>query len=755
MFDQQNEGCGLARFSSVPGGGIVTSFRKVTASRSLRLLEETLMPYMERHANMPLFAAVRAGLVVTMPLVLLGSFAVLLNSFPLPAYKAFMQDTFGPNWRFFGNVLWSSTFAVMSLTMQFSVGSHLAEQYNARNPSNMVSPIIAGLISFAVLLSLIAMGDGTLSTHWMGVSGLFVAFIVAVLSVKVFLFFYSFKRLRLYLPGGTPDFAVPDTFNSLSAGLLTILVFAGSGLLLRAFFDTTIHESVHILLRMPFDLLGDSVQRGMFYITSLQALWFVGVHGANVLDPITHDIYGAAMAANELAASLGRPLPYIMTKTFMDVFVFMGGCGTSITLAIALLLFGSAKSQKRLAALALLPGIFNINEILLFGLPVILNPVMLIPFVLTPLLLACISYFAILFGFVPGTSATVEWTTPVFLNAYLATGSLKGAVLQLVNLGIGVCLYAPFVLISNKINAKQLNKAFRNLLVQVTTPVSIAPKVIERSDEAGLLARTLLSDLEHAFRAKKGLFLEFQPQIAALSGQVVGVEALLRWRHPFHGLVPAPITIALAEASGLIKPLGMWVFEEACAVRQKWSQAGVESVTMAVNVSALQIEDSLIGHVVGMLQKYSVPPDLMEIEVTESTMLSANTPGNNCLSQLHMLGLRVAIDDFGMGHSSLKYLKQFPVTTVKVDGAISREVVTNPICADIVASITRLCRARGMNCIAEFVESDAQVSVLEALGVDMFQGYRYSRPLLTDECLAFIMETNLRYGRQGEYPLFT
>lgn len=707
------------------------------------------MPGMERASNLPLLVAIRSGLAVTMPLVLVGSLAVLLNSFPLPAYGEFMQATFGPGWRYFGQVLWSCTFAVMSLTMQLSVGTHIAEQYNIKHPNAMVSPLIAGLVSFAVLLSLIAMETGELSTRWMGVAGLFVAMVIAVSSVKLFLFFYSFKKLRLYLPGGTPDFAVPEMFNSLVPGVLTIMVFALAGLGLHAAFGQTLHELVHSLIRVPFDILGEGVHQGMFYIFSLQSLWFVGVHGANVLDPITHDIYGATMAANELAASLGQPLPHIMTKPFMDVFVFMGGAGTSISLAIALLLFGETRNQRRLAGISLVPGIFNLNELLLFGLPVILNPVMLIAFVLTPLVLAVISYIAVASGLVPGTSANVAWTTPVFLNAYLSTGSLKGAALQAVNLAVGVGIYAPFVIISNKINARRIDKTFHDLLARVMAPVAPAVKPLEHAGEIGFLARSLVFDLEHAFDIRQGLYLEFQPQIASATGRVVGVEALVRWTHSYYGKIPAPITVALAEGGGFINSLGLWVFDEACAVKQQWLQKGVENIVLGVNLSPLQLDEKLIPSIISVMQKHQALPELLEFELTETAMLGAGAGENKYLAQLHMLGLRIAIDDFGMGHTSLKYLKQFPVTTVKIDGIISREVVTNPICADIVASITRLCRARGMSCVAEYVETDAQAAVLRSLGVDILQGYHFSRPLEADACLAFIKSVN---GSGSEGP---
>lgn len=718
------------------GNIMALQFQKTT-----RMFERVLLPLADAVSSWPTLAAIRSALVVTLPLMFLGSLAELLNSFPLDAYRAFMLRHFGEGWRLFGTTLQSGTFAIMSLITVYSIGSHLAEQFNRENPVLRVNPVIAGLVAFASFFCLIQQDGDMFVRRWLGVAGLFVAILVGVLSTRLFLFFSSFRRLRLYLPGGTPDIAIPQAFNALLPGMLTVVAFAGGETLLVALTGAPLHEIVYRFIRMPFDAIGAGL-RGMLYILSLHLLWFMGIHGANVLDPITHDIYGAAMVANQAAAAAGLPLPHIMTKTFMDTFVFMGGAGTGISLAGALLLFGRTQASRRIGFLSLVPGVFNINEVLLFGLPIVLNPLMLIPFLLTPLLLAGISSAAVVVGLVPGTSVQAEWTTPILLNGYLSTGSLSGSVLQVINLVIGVLLYAPFVLLSNKLKAKKNNEAFRSLLRRACAPADASRRSLEHNDDAGSLARSLLTDLEYDLQNGRGLFLEYQPQVSSRTGRVVGVEALIRWRHPSYGLIPAPITVALAEDSGLIRKVGLWVFEEACRVHRHWRDVGLDDLTVAVNVSALQLKRTFPQELTEILRRYGLPPSAMEVEVTESAGLDSDKPESLILAQLYDMGFPIAIDDFGMGHSSLKYLKQFPVSVVKIDGAISRDVVTNPICADIVASIVKLCRARNMLCVAEFVENDAQVELLRGLGCDVFQGYRYSRSLPADECLRFIRDTN-------------
>ena len=143
----------------------------------------------------------------------------------------------------------------------------------------------------------------------------------------------------------------------------------------------------------------------------------------------------------------------------------------------------------------------------------------------------------------------------------MSTGSLSGSALQLANLVVGVLIYAPFVLIANKIKVKQINDAFRSLLRRSCATADSSRRCLDHNDDAGSLARSLITDLEYDYRHGEGLFLEFQPQICSRTGRVVGVESLIRWKHPSYGLIPAPITVALAEDSGLIRPIGLWVFE--------------------------------------------------------------------------------------------------------------------------------------------------------------------------------------------------
>ncbi len=711
-----------------------------------KIFEYTLLPYVTHLTNNPSLIAIRSALIVTLPFMLLGSLAELYVSFPLAAYRQSMLNLFGGEWQYYGHFLRDASFMILAPVMAFSVGYQLAVQHNKKYIRAFVSPLISALQAFAAYFCTIPSFDGMIESQWLGVAGLFVAIVVGMVSTKLFLFLFSFKRLRLHLLGDTADIAIPQNFNHLLPAVLTIFIIIGAHTLLVATFEKTLHELVSLVVRSPFTIQDAGLEQGIIYTTILQALWFVGIHGANMLASVTADFYVSTTYANETAAALGYPLPYIVTDTFMKAFVSLGGAGACLALIGAILLYSKASGTRKVAWFSLLPCLFNINEILLFGLPIVLNPLLIIPFLLTPVVLLVFSYFVTLVGFVPATSVEVDWTTPIFFSGYLSTGSWAGVLLQVLNLGLGILLYTPFVFLSNYVSNKQVYQAFQQLMTRACTTTDFAQRCTDYNDEAGTLARCLVADLEHALDENDELFLMFQPQIAAASGQVVSVEALVRWQHPAYGLIPAPIIIAVAEASELIKPLGLWVFEEACVTHKSWLECGLEHLKMGINVSTKQLEPRLAYAFTNIAQKHGLAPAQLVVEVTESGVIDGEKKESQVLAKIYDAGFAVAIDDFGMGHTSLNYLKEFPISCIKIDGSLSKEVLTNPICADIVASITNLCQARNMTNIVEFVENRAQAQALCDLGCEVMQGYLYSKPLLADECLTYILRTNKGVG---------
>ncbi len=242
--------------------------------------------------------------------------------------------------------------------------------------------------------------------------------------------------------------------------------------------------------------------------------------------------------------------------------------------------------------------------------------------------------------------------------------------------------------------------------------------------------------LEHGMRLamdNKELFLMYQPQIDIASGRIVGVEALLRWRHPQLGLVPPDRFIRVAENSGLIVPVGEWVLRTACEEARKWQDRNLE-VSVAANVSAVQFRQKGFCEMVEkVLLQTGLAPQYLELELTESLLLSNAEMTIPVLRNLKAMGLTLAIDDFGTGYSSLSYLRQFPVHKLKIDRSFIQNVAVNPDDAAITAAIISMGKSLGLRVIAEGVEDEAQMSFLRAHRCDEIQGYYFSRPLMPED----------------------
>jgi len=247
-------------------------------------------------------------------------------------------------------------------------------------------------------------------------------------------------------------------------------------------------------------------------------------------------------------------------------------------------------------------------------------------------------------------------------------------------------------------------------------------------------ARQRLSLSAELFQALENdrFVLHYQPQVDAHSGRVSGVEALLRLRHPTHGLVEPGEFIQVAEESGLIVRLGGWVVAEACRQLQLWWQ--FDSLSMSINLSPLQLQDSRLLDTIGLaIEQARISPARVEFEFTESALMRNSTDTLSLMHRLKALGVRLAIDDFGTGYSNLSYLKQFPIDRLKIDRSFVCGIPDDPNDGAIVQAILAVARALGLSTIGEGVETVAQADFLREQGCDEFQGYLFARPGPADE----------------------
>jgi EAL domain-containing protein (putative c-di-GMP-specific phosphodiesterase class I) len=248
------------------------------------------------------------------------------------------------------------------------------------------------------------------------------------------------------------------------------------------------------------------------------------------------------------------------------------------------------------------------------------------------------------------------------------------------------------------------------------------------------------ADLHRALENNE-FVLNFQPKIDVRTGSVGGVEALVRWQHPRKGLVPPGQFIPVAEETGLIVPLGRWVLNDACRRIQGLAAFGCDPVGVAVNLSPRQFrEASIVDEVRSALEDTGLPPQLLEVEITEESAMEDTNHGLCVLQGLKELGIRIGIDDFGVGYSSLGYMKRFPIDTVKIDRSFIRNVDSDRKDAAIVSGIIVLARSLGACVVAEGVETEGHYQLLRAKGCDEIQGFYFSRPLTFEALVEYIQQ---------------
>jgi len=308
------------------------------------------------------------------------------------------------------------------------------------------------------------------------------------------------------------------------------------------------------------------------------------------------------------------------------------------------------------------------------------------------------------------------------LAALSAPFELKNIVLD-VGAQVGVSLAPRFTESSTEL-LRQAEVALHNAKL-VGQPLIVYEQDIDNYDPKRL---ALMADLRKAIN-NNDLFLVYQPKMNIKTGVVSGVEALLRWQHPEAGLIPPNDFIPMAEKSSVIKPLTVWVLNNALRQAAAFASSGID-ITIAVNISASSLrDDSLVGYTKMLLQKNNIDPSRLIMEITESAMMKDPVMALNLLHQLSRLGVQISIDDYGTGYSSLAYLKRMPVNEMKIDRTFIKDMATDEDDRSIVDTTINMGHNFGLRVVAEGVEDRETVELLNKMGIDQVQGFYYGRPM--------------------------
>ncbi|HGQ2949394.1 TPA: PTS sugar transporter subunit IIC, partial [Streptococcus pneumoniae] len=411
-----------------------------------KLLQEKLLPVAARLGNNKALVSIRDGITLTIPLLLIGSLLMVIASFPIPGWEKYLGDIGVADY------LWKgvdSSFGLLGLVASFGIAYFMARQYK-------VDGIPAGIVSLSSFITVTPFITGEagagMPTAFMASKGLFVAMILGLINGYIYQWFIN-HNIQIKMPDGVPP-AVSKSFSAIIPGAVTIVGW----LIVYATLDKlslpNLHEIAQGALGGPLGLLGNNVIGLLILIFLNSSFWFVGLHGGNVVNAVMKPLWLANLDANKVAYQTGETLPNIFTSVFMDNFVFIGGGGATIGLVLALGYLAhkkkASKQLKTLAPITVIPGLFNINEPAMFGVPIVLNILLLVPFILAPMFNLLVAWGAMASGLVPLTYTDPSWTMPPVISGLLATGSISGSLLQIVLIVLDVLLYLPFVIAIEK-----------------------------------------------------------------------------------------------------------------------------------------------------------------------------------------------------------------------------------------------------------------------------------------------------------------
>jgi len=670
--------------------------------------------------------SVRDSYVALLPLTFLGVLAILAQQLPLPGLSGSLATLLGPVAERGVHDLLAASQGIFGLALATMLAVQLGRHRQARH-TTAAAPLwlaLAALVNFIIWLLV----RGDLAEGGMGQGSTLLGVLVGSYTP------WLMARLERLSPAAVRNHGEIDLvfLNATRATLPLIgsaLVTLALAMAMQAAWGQ-VAASMSGRLPTPESLTDSGTLLTLLVLLVNQGAWAVGIHGGKIVDAWLPGVFAPPGAAFD---------PALAWRPLVDNFVHLGGSGATLGLAIALLVAVRSGPQRRLAKASLLPSVFNVNELLVFGLPVVLHPRYLLPFIGVPLVLALAALAAIHAGWLPVQPRPIHWTTPVLLSGWLLTGSWVGAAWQALGVALSVACYLPVVRRVERLRLQAERQAVGQACLDILAARGQHQQALRQSGQTGEIARVLLADLRHDLHTP-ALHLAYQPKHGA-DGRVTGVEALLRWSHARFGPVRADAAITLAEDGRLVQALGLRVLEQACACKARWNVHGLARLTMSVNVSPMQLDDhGFADAVADVLRRHGLAPGELELEITESQAIPRDRALDHNMARLHHLGVRVAIDDFGMGHSSLVHLRRFQIHAIKIDGSLTREVLTQPTCADIVRSIAGLAQSRGLDVVAEFVEATAQRDLLAALGCTHFQGYLHAPPLPEPLCLAHLLE---------------
>lgn len=415
-------------------------------NKFLDSISDKLLPVANKLASNRYLSILRDAFMLVFPLTMFGSIVVVICNLPFlnDEMKALLNELLGSGQ--------SATMSIMTVFVTFGIGYYLSKSYD-------VEGIFGGAISFVSFLILtpffVTSDSGetilsVLSLDRLGAKGMFLGMIVSFIAAEIYSR-TSRKGWQIKMPDSVPP-AVAKSFAALIPAILTLSTFTAINAIVTVGLNTNLHDVIYNIIQVPLVGLGSSIWATLLAIFFIQFLWFFGLHGQILVNSVMDPVWNTLMFENLEAYKAGEHLPHIITKPLMEVFtVGLGGSGMTLAVVIIMAFFLRKKQYRDVGRLALGAGIFNVNEPVIFGLPIVLNATILIPWVIAPIIVTAFNYFVMAIGIVPApTGVSVPWTVPIFFSGIIATNSLAGGLLQIVDFILVGFIWYPFLRMLDK-----------------------------------------------------------------------------------------------------------------------------------------------------------------------------------------------------------------------------------------------------------------------------------------------------------------
>lgn len=430
----------------------------------LEKLMDKVVPVAGKLSNNRYLVSLRDGFMLAFPATIFASIVMIISNLP-QTFKFdqflsqgildFISDFFGP--------VTNATIGITAIFVAFGVAYHLAKNYKA-------TALYSGAVSVSAFLLLMPMKIEEDSVYIplgkLGAQGMFLAIITAMIVAEVFSRI-ELADITIKMPEQVPP-GIAKSFIAVLPGAATLFIFVIIRYLFTFTSDGNAFDFIYHVLQKPLLNLGASLPATLAAVFLAQILWWFGIHGQSIVNSVMEPIWSTLAIENMNALQAGQDLPHIINTTFMGVFPLNGGNGMTVGAVILAMIIARSVRMKKISKMVAVPTCFNISEPVTFGLPIVLNPMVLIPWIVAPMVVVTISYFAIAIGLVPKpTGATIVWTTPVFLSGWLGTGSIRGALLQVVNIIAATLIWTPFIMALDRAYLKEESESEEKNKVEV------------------------------------------------------------------------------------------------------------------------------------------------------------------------------------------------------------------------------------------------------------------------------------------------